>query len=527
MIVGAGPTGLTLANLLGRYGATAALVERNATTVQQPRAVSIDDEAMRIMQAAGLAEAVQAEVASGYGSHYLSARGRCFAAVEPTSTEYGFEKRNAFHQPMLEATLRHGLTRFGAVTPLFEHNVIDVGQDGDRAWIQVTGPDGSSSRILCDYLVACDGGSSFIRKQLGIELVGLSYAERWLIIDIAGTRNRFRHTQVFCDPRRPGISLPGPGGTRRFELMIKAGEDEQALLQPSSVAALLAAYGEPDPIIKRVQPYTFHARVAERWREGRIFLAGDAAHLTPPFAGQGMNSGLRDAQNLAWKLAMVTKGELPAELLDTYVSERPDHARDLIQLAVWMGRVMAPRSWLHAKSMEWGFRLLGLFPAAKAYIAEMRYKPKHHFHAGFIRPDGRPKEISLVGRLLPQPLVERPDRSRVRLDEILGPGFALVAYDADPERVFGTLDLAAIEACGVNPVGLTPCGYNPSQGDLVCVRNTQQHGSALAPYQGWLLLVRPDRTVAAACRADQAGRLHEMLKDLLGERTPAATAIAA
>jgi 3-(3-hydroxy-phenyl)propionate hydroxylase len=181
-IVGAGPTGLTLANLLGVYGIRCVILERNAATVHEPRAVSIDDESLRTMQAAGLVDEVMSETVHGYGSHYYSARGRCFAKVQPTERPYGFPRRNAFRQPILERQLRDALARFAHVTALFEHEMLSFAQDADRVTLRVKHA-GGEREIAADYLVACDGASSNVRRSLGIALSGSTFRERWLIVD--------------------------------------------------------------------------------------------------------------------------------------------------------------------------------------------------------------------------------------------------------------------------------------------------------------------------------------------------------
>ena len=169
-------------------------------------------------------------------------------------------------------------------------------------------------------LAACDGARSGIREALKISLIGSTYAQRWLIVDLVGSTDRFRHTRVYCDPARPALALPGPHGTRRYEFMMMPGETAEELLEESRVRGLMARHSAEDEgleIVRKVV-YTFHARVATTWRKGRVLLAGDAAHLTPPFAGQGMNSGVRDVWNLAWKLAAVAQGRANTALLDTY-----------------------------------------------------------------------------------------------------------------------------------------------------------------------------------------------------------------
>jgi 3-(3-hydroxy-phenyl)propionate hydroxylase len=429
VVVGAGPTGLTLANILGMHGVSTLLVERNDSTVTEPRAVSIDDETLRTMQYIDLADIVRQRIVPGYGSHYFSARGSCFAKVLPDTVEYGFPRRSAFRQPVLEGQLREGLRRFECVQARFSTRVVRAEEIGSH--VQVTLDSrvhGNEGVVNARYVVACDGARSPIRESLGIAMGGNTYDTRWLIVDLIGSTDRFRHTRVFCDPRRPGLQLPGPDGTRRYEFMLLPGEDPEAFLAESNVRALLARHSAEDArltIVRKVI-YHFHARIAERWRAGRIFLAGDAAHLSPPFAGQGMNSGIRDAQNLGWKLAWCLRGALGPGLLDTYETERKPHGAALIQMAVRMGRVMMPRSEAGALATQMAFRALSLWKPARDYVMQMKYKPLPRFTDGFLAGSAG---ADVRGRMLVQPQVERRDGSVVLLDSALGKGFAVVEWN--------------------------------------------------------------------------------------------------
>ena len=327
VVVGGGPTGLTLANLLAQYGVRVLLVEKNASTVGEPRAVSIDDEALRTVQTFGAVDAVLSQVMLGYGSDYYAESGRRFLHVKPTAQEYGYPKRNAFRQPVFEAQLAAHLRGRPAADLWFGAELVRFRQDADSVTASVRRADGTWVEIACAYLVACDGARSFVREQLGIQLAGSTFRERWLIVDIEGTSDPSSDTKVFCNPERPCITLPGPNRTRRFEFMLHEHEAEAQVTDPAHVATLLRLYSQDDRSpIRRTAVYTFHARVADRWSDGRIFLAGDAAHLSPPFAGQGMNSGIRDAHNLAWKLAVVVGGRLGAGVLASYEQERRPHA---------------------------------------------------------------------------------------------------------------------------------------------------------------------------------------------------------
>ena len=432
VIVGAGPTGLILANLLGLYGIKTALIERAPSTVNEPRAVSIDDESLRTIQATGLIEQVLPDTVQGYGVHYYDWTGELFARIEPTSTEYGFPKRNAFRQQVLVRQLHEGLQRFPHVTTLFEHALTGFAQNAQAVQLDVS-HNNSDKTISCDWLVACDGGRSLVREQLGIQLTGSTYAEKWLIVDLLDRSTAFRHTRTYCDPARPAIRLPGPHGVVRYEFMLHEGEDPELVLNEPQLRSWIAQREPSDaqlPITRKVV-YTFHARVAERWREGRVFLAGDAAHLTPPFAGQGTNSGVRDAANLAWKLAAVVRGQFSADLLASYETERKPHARALIRMAERIGRFMQPKSKFAAMLTQGALKLASLYPPARDYVLHLKFKPKPRFFEGFFVP--APASAALpAGQLLPQPWVERPGGTRVRLDEVLGHGFAMLHWADAP-----------------------------------------------------------------------------------------------
>ncbi len=457
-IVGSGPVGLTLANLLGMLGIRTVLIERNLTTVQEPRAVSIDDESLRTMQAAGVVEEVQRKILAGYGLQYFTPRGICFAKVEPSGTPYGYPRRNAFRQPILEQQLRDALGRFSHVRTMYGWSLKRYAQAADGVRLELEDAEARPETVEANYLIGCDGAASRVREVQGVQLEGRTFDERWLIIDLDHSRNHTKDTDVFCDRRRPCIALPGPDQTRRYEFKLHSTETDAELLAPEMVQRLLRSHGaDADATIRRKVVYRFHARVAPRWLFGRVLLAGDAAHLTPPFAGQGMNSGVRDAHNLAWKLAAVLRRTLGPGLLEIYQQERKDHIEQMIALALRTGKVMSAPSWLTGTLTQMAFLALNLVPAARDYIAEMKYKPQPRFHAGFLQPDGKGRR-SIIGRLFPQPRVMLPDGRQVLLDEVLGVRFVLLLRGTKPDEDFARLRQPVWDQLGVRRVALLPQG---------------------------------------------------------------------
>lgn len=518
IILGAGPTGLTCANLLGAMGVRTYVIERNATTVQAPRAVSVDDESLRTMQAAGLDEAVIADVALDYGSWYYGQNGKLFAKIEPTTREYGFPRRNAFTQPLLEAALRRGVERFAQVNLWFGHECIAVAEDDAGVRVQLRKTQGETKYLRASYLVACDGARSFVRKHIGATLRGSTYNQRWLIVDLAATQEYARFTRVLCNFERPAITLPGPNGVRRYEFMLHEGESDDMATQADFVSRLLALYG-PDaqaPIVRR-QVYTFYARVADKWATKRIFIAGDAAHLTPPFAGQGMNSGIRDAHNLAWKLAHVIKGQLGPAILSTYQQERAPHARGLIDLALKLGFFMMPTSRLQAHIIQWGLRLASAIPVLHDYIVQMKYKPKPFYKSGFVMSE---EDNPWVGRMVPQPVLETLNRQRHRLDDIAGHDFMLLAVGPQAQiwmdKARGLdFGVPALKRLAIVPkrININPALISEHDMAMRDVNDVMQ------PFCGaersLLLTMRPDRYCAGAVdvtQNDALAHLSEMMQ---------------
>jgi 3-(3-hydroxy-phenyl)propionate hydroxylase len=415
-IVGFGPTGATLANLLTLRGLKVVVFERDKDVFQLPRAVHFDGECMRVFQAAGIAHTLLPDLFVGPGMKFVNARGELMidwsrpGGIGPQ----GWCASYKFHQPDLERALRAQLSARGGADVRLRHEVfaIDEREDHVRIRFEDTGR-GRLGHTTARYVVGCDGARSTVRRFLGTELADLKSHERWVVVDVLLERERpdlGDYSIQYCDPARPTTYTRGPHNRRRWEIMVMPGDDERSVGTAEWIWARLARWITPaDAQLERSAIYTFHSVIAQGWRRERLLIAGDAAHQTPPFMGQGMAAGIRDASNLAWKLADVIQGALPEALLDTYESEREPHVRTFIETAVQLGGVIqaTDSDAVAARDRE-----------MTAAIREFRTPQPRlgpGWHAG-----------AAGGQIGPQPVYE--DGSR--FDDAVGHRFALVADEA-------------------------------------------------------------------------------------------------
>ncbi|OKO85563.1 bifunctional 3-(3-hydroxy-phenyl)propionate/3-hydroxycinnamic acid hydroxylase [Bradyrhizobium sp. AS23.2] len=347
VIVGRGPVGATLANLLGLCGVRTLVLEREARTYHLPRAVHFDDECMRVFQAFGLADAILPYVTLSPGMLFLDADGRMLLdwSRPQTLTPMGWNLSYRFHQPDLEDVLIGGLARWPQVTLRNRCDVFALDQDEHGVRVRYEDlSNGKLTEVRAGYVIGCDGARSLVRRFIGSGMDDLGFHERWLVIDVLLKRERDDlgdYSIQHCDPRRPATYVRGTGMRRRWEITVLPDEDSQEVAQPAKVWELLSRWITPDDAdIERAAVYTFHSVIAQQWRSDRLLLAGDSAHQTPPFLGQGMCAGIRDAANLAWKLGAVIRTGADASLLDTYQSERMPHVREFVELAIRLGGVI-------------------------------------------------------------------------------------------------------------------------------------------------------------------------------------------
>lgn len=436
VIVGGGPNGIAAAHYMGLYGIDCVVLELNQGILPYPRAVGMDDEALRVLQTVGVAEAAHRDMISNVPLRYYNARGVCFAEVKPSIADYGWPMRNIFMQQLLEGTLREELDKRECVDLRQGHEMLELSQDCAGVTLKVKDAAGEPYELSAQYVIGADGGRSCVRKQLGIELIGLTHPRKWVVVDAANDTLEAPYTALHADPQRPFVCIYLPYRQRRWEFMLMEGEDEVKMCEEGNIRRLIRGHiGDAvDQLeIVRIRAYTHNSRVAERFVSGRVALIGDAAHITPPWAGQGLNSGLRDVANLCWKLAAVVKGRAKESIIQSYDLERRGHATDLIALADNMGAVLGLTNPLVAGVRDWLFQAVNTVDNLRSHLLEFKFKPKATITKGLVyheRADVR--EGDLVGQLFIQPQVENADGARVRFDDVLGPWYAVIGYRTNP-----------------------------------------------------------------------------------------------
>lgn len=534
LVVGAGPVGVSIANLLGYYGVKTLLVDRSPQVFDYPRAVGLDDEALRTFQAVGLAEAMLQDMIQNVPMRMYTADKRCFAEILPSTREFGWFRRNLFSQPLGEVTLRKGLERYPHVTTQLGVALQSIEQDADGVTALLQPENGEAISVRARYLVGADGARSTVREGvLKIPYEGQTHPNKWVVIECDQDPLDAPYTALHCEPRRPYVCLRLPYGLRRWEFMLFPGEDGEQMLAPDKVQELLRNHvADPERLnVIRARVYTHNSRVAKSFVAGRICIAGDAAHITPPWIGQGLNAGLRDAFNLSWKLAWIVKGRMKPELLQSYHDERHAHTKAMIDLADLFGAVLSQRNRFVAWMRDKFFLSIRNVPKFRDYVLQMKFKPMPRFSTGVVLNSGNSAQDELVGRMFIQPNVERQVGHSEKLDNVIGGQFALLSWRCDPLAQAPTALVSQLQALGCVRLvgararsGLSEPGMSAASPVVEVIQDLENDLQLWFQKKNvdWVLL-RPDRFVAAAGLAkDAPAQLQKFCDAVLPAHAPAA-----
>lgn len=549
IIAGLGPTGLVLAHVLGKYGHQVLVLEREPVFYGNARAVYTDDECMRIFQSIDMAEELQKDMLVDTPVQLVRPDGSVIAQYKPLKRPFGWPVVNFYYQPYLETSLTNGLAKYPNVKILRGRELINFSQNTNSVTVihqatQVyrfsdesdaktqTQSDSDIQQVSARYLVGADGGRSTVRAKLGIEMSGKNFPEPWLVVDLKQKdRNKgLRHLPYFnfvVDPDLPVVSCVQPDGFHRFEFMLKKGQTKEYMEQPETVRMLLSKFVNPDDFeIKRKLVYTFNALVANQWRDKRVFLAGDAAHMTPQFMGQGASSGIRDAGNLGWKLSAVLSGQAGEKLLDSYESERRDHAKAMIQGSVLLKDLVSMTNPVVGKIRDGVIKGVLATPKLKEWGQEGGFKPKPVYTKGQYLGLARKHRLSPEGSLAPQPTIRDFDGRRVLLDSLLGEHYSLIGLSVDPTIGLSNTSKQVLKQIGCKFITLYPYSDRPQghisrnlnpevievediAGDMVCwLRKACKASQPIA-------LLRPDKFTFAVVNQDEINSTIQQLKHQL------------
>ncbi|NBU96702.1 MAG: bifunctional 3-(3-hydroxy-phenyl)propionate/3-hydroxycinnamic acid hydroxylase [Spirochaetia bacterium] len=528
IISGLGPTGLILGHQLAIRGHKILILEKEPNFYGNARAVYTDDECLRVFQSFGEAEALQEKMLLDTPVQLVSSDGTILVSIKDTNQKFGWPVFNFFYQPYLETHLTEKLFAYKNVEIRRGREVIGFSQSESEVIVRhnktksfrfteesdektLLNEDSDETSDIGKYFIACDGGRSFVRTELGIEMTGKNFPEPWLVVDLLQKDpdiglHHIPYFSFYCDPDCPTVSCPQPDGYHRFEFMLQKGQTKEYMERPSTVKQYLSKYVNPDHFeVKRKLVYTFNALVAREWRKGRVFLAGDAAHMTPQFIGQGMSAGVRDANNLAWKLDLVLRGLANDELLNTYESERIDHVKEMIELAVFLKDLVSLSHPLGAIVRNSILTGVSQSPMIGDLLNKGKIKPNPVYTNG--KYFGLPRQLirGVEGSLSPQPHVRTFKGKNVRLDDLLGIGFSVIGMGVNPLEFLKDDTVSELKEIGFSFVilyehGSRPQGRNISATQVKSITEVEDiHGLMITWFKDTIVgknpiaILRPDR----------------------------------
>lgn len=514
IIIGAGPCGVIAANMLGRSEVETLIIDKSADIHMQPRAIGMCEEGCRVMDAAGLLSDYMQQMIEIPQVIFNDKNNDMLFCADMSELSNGYSGLYTFYQPALERHMRAALTQHHSVDLASNAECLQVEDFPDSVRVRLSTPEGVIN-VSCRYLVASDGARSVVRKSFGIGFKGKTYAQDWLIVDVKKDPLPRADVAFLCDPRRPGVTLPAPGGRRRWEFVIKSSDSATRMHSDEKVAQLLQPWGDAKSmVVERKAIYRFHSRIAKQFRRGNVFLLGDAAHLTPPFAGQGMMAGFRDAHNLSWKLSAVLKGQLDEIILDSYERERLPQARQVIRFAEFVGYIILPqKKWL-AAGRDWlirSTRMLGLQSPDKSITLR---KIVNHINGSLANHLtqclGRP-----LGIQFPQwPLKDNEGQRRLS-DSFLSEQFYLLGFGCRAEDFLSdstrqrwrSIAGKTLVINRADPIGLKSVGINSGKVNYIAtnscasgeVIDCDSHYAELFKRGANIIVIRPDKMMVINC----------------------------
>ncbi len=508
-VIGYGPAGMAMTALLAQAGHSVLVLERYEGLYNLPRAAIFDDETMRTFDKLGIAGPLLPKLRVQRNYEWRNREGDLL--IEHFFAETGRSGWAEWYM-MYQPDVEDALDRVCRSSPLVEirHSspVTGLRHDDLGVTLEIEQPDGSLTTARASYVVACDGGNSTTRRILGIDQDDYGFSEPWMVCDFAFKRQVDLPTALQVgDPRQPTSIISLGPHHHRFSFMLDSEDDFAGQSQPDRVWARVADYlSRDDADLIRVATYTFRSLVATRWRAGRVLLAGDAAHQMPPFLGQGMCSGIRDAQNLAFKLDLILEGRAGAGLLDTYQSEREPHVRAVVEKGIELGRIQTMRDPVAA--VERDRRLLAR-RAARAAPEKMRFPG---LTDGFFAHASTPGR----GELFLQGTVSQGER-RGRFDDVVGRGFCLLTTPSQLGELGATGLLRSLDAAGVLTVALTESVQTGVAADVAAVVDVEgDYSRWFAAHDCSAVVVRPDFYVwGTVATGSDAGALVPLVQELL------------